>query len=204
MAEPNSAEARAVTIVSVADAPWPDVERVFGTRGDPSTCWCQYFKLSTADWKDFDAAACKAALEEQVRTSSPPPGVIAYRGEEAVGWCAVEPRPRYGRLSRMRVVGEVSTEPLDDESVWAVTCFVVRVGHRRSGIAGALLQGAVEQARSLGARVLEGYPVDVSGHKKTSAADLYQGTVSLFRSAGFDEVGRSQSGRPLMRLQVHP
>ena len=54
-----------VSIVSVSDAPWGDVERVFGTRGDPAGCWCQYFKLSNAEWTDAEPAECKALLEKQ-------------------------------------------------------------------------------------------------------------------------------------------
>lgn len=189
-----------VRIVSVSDAPWADVERVFGTRGDPATCWCQFFKLSNEEWKNAEGPECKVALEEQVRAAAPPPGVIAYRNEEAVGWCAVEPRPNYSRLSRTRVLGGSPEDPSDD-GVWAVTCFVVRVGHRRSGVGGELLRGAVEQARSLGAGVIEGYPVDVAVRGKTSSADLYHGTLTQFLAAGFHEVARPSADRPVMQLR---
>lgn len=189
-----------VRIVSVSDAPWADVERVFGTRGDPATCWCQFFKLSNEDWKNAEGSECKGALEQQVRAAAPPPGVIAYRDGEAVGWCAVEPRVNYGRLTRTRVVAGGSPESLEDEEVWAVTCFVVRVGHRRLGIGGALLRGALEQARGAGARVVEGYPVDVAVRGKTSSADLYHGTLTQFRAAGFEEVARPSADRPVMQL----
>ncbi|MET1019181.1 MAG: GNAT family N-acetyltransferase [Microterricola sp.] len=191
-----------VSIVSVSDAPWGDVERVFGTRGDPAGCWCQYFKLSNAEWTDAEPSECKTLLEKQVRAAAPPPGVIAYRDGEAVGWCAVEPRPNYSRLARSRVVAGGSPEDPDDDGVWAVTCFVVRVGHRRSGIGGALLRGAVEQARTLGARVIEGYPVDVAVRGKTSSADLYHGTSSLFLAAGFAEVARPSPDRQVVQLRI--
>ncbi|WP_082716862.1 GNAT family N-acetyltransferase [Microterricola viridarii] len=189
-----------VRIVSVSDAPWADVERVFGTRGDPATCWCQFFKLSNEEWKNAEASACKTALEQQVRVAAPPPGVIAYRGDEAVGWCAVEPRVNYGRLMRTRVVAGGSPESPDDEGVWAVTCFVVRVGHRRRGVGGELLRGAIEQARALGAEAIEGYPVDVAVRGKTSSADLYHGTLTQFLAAGFEEVARPSADRPVMQL----
>lgn len=196
-------EIDAVRIVSVSDAPWADVEIVFGTRGDPAGCWCQFFKLSNAEWKQQHIAGRKAALETQVTAASPPPGVIAYLGDDAVGWCAVEPRPNYTRLSNSRVaVG--SADDFSDASVWAVTCFVVRVGFRRRGIGGALLQGAVQQARSLGARVVEGYPVDVEVRGKTNSADLYHGTASLFRAAGFTEIARPTPDRHVMRLPLDP
>src|SRR4051794_359745 len=126
--------AATVRIVPVTDAPWADVERVFGTRGDPSTCWCQFFKLAPSAWKTLTARACRDALEEQAQTAGTgaahPPGVIAYlesderdptssgdgtsvsdEGElaastasEPVGWCAVEPRSAYERLRSAEVV----------------------------------------------------------------------------------------------------
>ncbi|MFC6355959.1 GNAT family N-acetyltransferase [Luethyella okanaganae] len=191
-----------VTIVSATDAPWADVEQVFGTRGDPSRCWCQFFKMSNAGWDTAKSAECKAEFQAQVRASATSPGVIAYLDGEAVGWCAVEPRVNYSRLARTKIVTDGSTEPLDDASVWAVTCFVVRVGYRRRGIAAALLLGAIEQARRHGARVLEGYPVDVAERAKTSAAELYHGSLSLFLGAGFEVASRPSPGRPVTRLQL--
>lgn len=203
-------ESDVISIVSVSDAPWADTEKVFGTRGDPSTCWCQYFKLSSAEWKSADVPAFKSALQQQVSEASPPPGVIAYKSGEAVGWCAVEPRANYRRLARSRIAAASASESKNedeaeahaDPSVWSITCFVVRVGHRRQGVGAALLQGAVEQARALGARVVEGYPVDVAVRGKTSSADLFHGTASIFQAAGFEEIARPLADRPVMRLEL--
>lgn len=115
-------------------------------------------------------------LKQQVRDLDPAPGVIAYLDGEAVGWCAVEPRPSYRRLDRMRIL-KGSPERPDDDSVWAVTCFVVRVGFRKRGVGRALLAGAVEHARRGGARVVEGYPVDPAQREKVSSAELPGGTT---------------------------
>jgi hypothetical protein len=32
-----------VQVMPVTVDRWPDLEKVFGTRGDPSRCWCQWF-----------------------------------------------------------------------------------------------------------------------------------------------------------------
>ena len=40
----------ALRTVSVAEVPWDDVRAVFGTRGDPARCWCQWFKMPQAEW----------------------------------------------------------------------------------------------------------------------------------------------------------
>ncbi|TFV98767.1 GNAT family N-acetyltransferase [Leifsonia flava] len=212
-----------VRIVPVTDAPWADVERVFGTRGDPAGCWCQFFKLPNAEWKTITPDDCRNLLEKQVQAAGAgkahPPGVIAYlepkagdragdtdhgQGDdsaaEPAGWCAVEPRTAYDRLRTAEVV-KGSAEDEDDDSVWAITCFVVRVGHRRQGIGGELLRGAIEQATRLGARVIEGYPVDAAGGKKSSA-ELYHGTLSQFLAAGFEVTSRPSPSRAVVTLRV--
>ncbi|PWC06697.1 GNAT family N-acetyltransferase [Mycetocola zhujimingii] len=190
-----------IRVISAADAAWHDVQAVFGTRGDPSSCWCQYFKMDNAEWKTASRETCEPLLERQVQELDTPPGLIAYLGSEPVGWCAVEPRTNYPRLSRGKVV-QASTEPTDDPTVWAVTCFVVRVGFRKRGIATALLAAAAGHARAHGARVLEGYPVDPVARDKVSSADLYYGVVSQFAANGFTEVARPTPSRALMRLEL--
>ncbi|SFO05595.1 GNAT family N-acetyltransferase [Mycetocola miduiensis] len=188
-------------ILSIADAPWHDVQTVFGTRGDPSSCWCQYFKMDNAEWKTASRATCEPRLKQQVKDLDPAPGVLAYLDGEPVGWCAVEPRTSYSRLNRMTVVKSSPEEP-DDDSVWAVTCFVVRVGFRKRGIGRALLGGAIDHARRGGARVIEGYPVDPAEREKVSSAELYHGSVSLFAANGFREVARPSPDRAVMQLDL--
>lgn len=181
---------------AVADR-WNDVVRVFGTRGDPARCWCQWFVTGTASADVADAN--REALRAQV-LGGPPPGVLAHLDGEPVGWAAVAARPGYPRLARAQVLRGTPAGELADPGVWAVTCFVVRPGFRRRGIAAALLDGAVAHARAGGARVVEAYPVDVAAKAAVSSAELYHGTLSLFLAAGFREVRRPRPTRPVVRL----
>lgn len=200
--------AAALRVVPVTEAPWDDVRTVFGTRGDPSTCWCQFFKVDAAAWKAPNhAAAFEQSLCEQVDAArasrSAGPGVIAYLGSDAsgwepVGWAAVEPRPFYPRVLSGRMMPGTAESNPDDAGVWAITCFVVRVGFRRRGVAAAVLGGAVDEARRGGARVVEAYPVDTGG-QKVSSADLYHGPLSAFEAAGFEVTGRPVEGRAVVR-----
>jgi len=207
----SSVQAGELRVVPVTDAPWDDVRTVFGTRGDPSTCWCQYFKVDAAAWKAKDhAVAFERALCDQVDAARASrdagPGVLAYLGSdsdgwEPVGWAAVEQRPAYPRILAGRMMPGTAEPDRDDGSVWSVTCFVVRVGFRRRGVAGALLAGAVDEARRGGARVVEAYPVDTGG-QKISSADLYHGPLSAFEAAGFEITGRPAEGRAVVRLAL--
>jgi GNAT superfamily N-acetyltransferase len=179
---------------------WDDAVAVFGTRGDPAGCWCQFFRLEPAEWKTSTPRQNRDRLRRESR-STPPPGLLAYLGGEPVGWLALGPRPGYARLRSSHHLAQVSRD-LADDSVWAVTCFVVRVGHRGQGIATALLEAAPDFARSHGARVLEGHPVDTSQGAKRTNAELYHGVASTFLSCGFTEIGRTSPARPVMRLPL--
>jgi len=189
-----------ITVTSIADVPWPDVRTVFGTRGYPSRCWCQFFKPPTPGWRQGTPEECSTLLQEQVVANEPSPGLIAYLGDEPAGWCAIEPRTHYSRLRRTKIVTHGSKEDADDASVWAVTCFVVRPGFRRRGVANALLAGAVEHARLHGARLVEAYPVDVEARPNVPAADLYHGALSQFVKAGFEIVSRPTADRAVVQL----
>jgi GNAT superfamily N-acetyltransferase len=62
---------------------------------------------------------------------------------------------------RACVPGETTPEltivPGEDDSVWAVTCILVRAGFRRRRISYPLARAAIDFARRRGARALEGY-----------------------------------------------
>ena len=181
---------------------WDDLVALFGTRGDPSWCWCQFFLTTGKDYT-HSSADNKAALHSQVRDDPRPQGVLARVDDEPVGWVQLGPRTAYPRLCESRALRAVTGDDLDDPSVWAVTCFVVKVGRRRKGVATALLEAAVELARSQGARTLEGHPVDVAARAgKVAGAELYHGVATTFERAGFVEVGRTGLTRPVMRKSL--
>ena len=120
------------------------------------------------------------------------PGVLLYEDGEAVAWCAVAPRDEYIRLASSRVLAAV-----DDEKVWSVSCFFVAKKSRGKGLTVAVLEAAVEFARSQGATNVEGYPRDLK--TKLSPAFVWTGVLPTFVHAGFEEVARRSAKRPIMR-----
>jgi GNAT superfamily N-acetyltransferase len=192
-----------VTIVPANEASWEDLEAVFGTTGDPSRCWCQRFKMQPKEsWASVGREELAFRLRQQTDCGHPGPGptsgLVAYLDGVPVGWCAVEPRAAYPRMLRNnRVPWEGRNEDKNDESVWAVTCFVVRRGFRRRGIARALAAATVDFARERGARALEGYPTTT---KEALLGELHVGTEGMFTAAGFAEVSRPTIRRVVMRI----
>lgn len=182
---------------------WDDLVGLFGTRGEPSWCWCQFF-VTTGDSYRESSDRNRAALHDQVSAAAVPPGLIAYAAGPpsgpALGWVQVGPRPTFPRVTRSRPLAQVVGEDVGDETVWRTTCFVVKVGQRRRGVARALLAGAIDFSREHGARTLEAHPVDVAARStRIGGSELYHGTLSMFLDAGFVEVGRTGATRPVVR-----
>ena len=171
---------------------WPDLARLFGKNGVCAGCWCMWWKVPHARWQAQKGRGNRAGLRRAVG-SGEVPGILAYRGREPVGWCAIEPRRAYPRLARSRVLA-----PVDDRDVWSITCFFVARSHRRRGVSRGLIEAAVARARRRGAALVEAYPVDP---RKDAVPDVfvYTGLASAFRRAGFVEVARRSETRPIMR-----
>jgi len=174
---------------------WPDLVELFGQRGACGGCWCMWWRLGRAEFERKKGAGNKRALHKIVN-AGPPPGLLAYQGEEPVGWCAVAPRDRYTRMTTSRILG-----PVDDEPVWSVVCFFVSKSHRRQGVTEALLRAAVRFAGEQGAREVEGYPI-APVKDRVPEVFAYTGFVSTFEKAGFSEVLRRSPPRPIMRCRV--
>lgn len=190
-------------IVPARDAPFADVEAVFGTKGDPAHCWCQWYKIPGSNWRSVGDEALHDRLEAQLAASDSGPGLLAYDGDTPVGWCAVEPRPNLVRIPRSRIIAGGTQHPdFDDPSIWAVTCFVIPREHRRKGVARALAEAAVSYAHEHGARIIEGYAVDVATRPGAPAADLFHGTFSMFLNAGFVEVARPKADRVIVERRL--
>ena len=195
-----------VTIVPANEASWGDLQAVFGTRGDPSRCQCQRYKMQPGEsWASVGreelAYRFRAQTECEHPKSGTTSGLVAYLDGEPVGWCAVEPRSHHPRLLlKTRVPWEGRTEDKTDASVWAVTCFVTRSGFRRRGISRALAHAAVDFARARGARALEGYPMIDEPAQGWLLGELHVGSRSVFADAGFTEVSRPTVRRVVMRI----
>jgi GNAT superfamily N-acetyltransferase len=190
-------------VVPAQEVPFADVEAVFGTKGDPAHCWCQWYKIPGSNWRSVGDEALRGRLEAQLATSETGPGLLAYDGDTPVGWCAVEPRANLVRLPQSRIVAGGTPDPdFDDPGIWAVSCFVVPRAHRKRGVGGALAEAAVEYARDHGARVLEAYAIDPTSRERVPAAELFHGTVGMFEHAGFTEVARPTRDRAVMQLRL--
>lgn len=177
-----------LSIVPLTPEQLPALVDLFGTQGPVSRCWCMYWRIGAA-YRQRSAAENQAAFAELVQ-QGPPPGLVAFDGGRAVGWCQLTPRaalPWLERTWRLRRV--------DEQPVWCISCFYIRKGYRRRGVTAALIRAAIEAARAAGAPALEAYPLDAELTPSTSST----GYASTFARLGFKEVARHFAPRPIMR-----
>jgi GNAT superfamily N-acetyltransferase len=180
-----------LTIRPLAPDLWPALEDLFDNKGPCGRCWCMWGRIGAAyrrQPREKNKAAFRAIVDR-----GPPPGLLALDGDVAVGWCQLTPRSDLPWLDRTRQLKRV-----DDLPVWSLSCFYVRIGHRRQGITSALIAAAVSVARRAKAPALEAYPFDASVSPSASGS----GYASTFARAGFKTVARRIPARPIMRYDL--
>ena len=167
---------------------WPHLEDLFGEKGACNGCWCMYCRIG-AEYRKRPADKNKAAFRAVVKRG-PPPGLLAFDGDRAVAWCQLTPRDELPALDRSWRLKRVDQLP-----VWALSCFYIRIGYRRQGVMRALIAEALKVARRAKAPALEAYPFDAAVSPSASST----GYATTFARAGFKEVARRDTPRPIMR-----
>lgn len=172
---------------------WPQFEDLFGRVGACNGCWCMYWRIGGAYAqrpRDKNRAAFKAIVKK-----GPPPGLLAFDGDMAVGWVQLTPRAALPHLDRGRF-----TQKFDDAAVWSLSCFFIRKGFRGKGVMTALLKAAIEHAKTLKVPALEAYPIKTDTRRGNAV--MYTGAASSFERAGFKTMAVPAAHRPLMRLAL--
>jgi GNAT superfamily N-acetyltransferase len=174
---------------------WRHFEALFGPRWACGGCWCMWWRETHAEFENRKGDGNKRAMRRIV-SSGEVPGLIGYLDGEPVAWCSVAPRERFPRLERSRILKRI-----DEEPVWSVVCFFIAKSRRKLGLSKRMLDAAVRYAAGMGARIVEGYPVEP---KRGVTADVfaYTGVAEIFRAAGFTEVARRSETRPIMRIKT--
>jgi GNAT superfamily N-acetyltransferase len=184
----DSYSATALTIRPLTPDLWSALEDLFGENGACNGCWCMYWRIGAA-YRTKPRERNKEAFREVVKRG-PPPGLLAFDGDLAVGWCQLTPRDALPWLDRAWRLKRV-----DDEPVWSISCFYVRKGYRKRGVTSALIAAALKAARRAKAPALEAYPLDADLTPSASGT----GYASTFARAGFKTVARRVPPRPIMR-----
>lgn len=178
---------------------WPDLVDLFGPeRGANSGCWCMWPRIPRNEWNTLGKDGRKRRFSGIVK-NGPPPGLLAYEGEIAIGWVAVGPRMSVARFNMGRTSKPTDgpSDP-DPNETYAITCFYIRTGHRKKGLMQKLAKAATDHARKHGAAAVEACAIEPD--KPLQWGEGFVGLATVFRRLGFDEVARRSPKRPLMRL----
>ena len=153
-------------------------------------CWCTWFHTMSADKeRTYEAnQSLKRRLVEEGRAHAS----LVYHGDQAVAWC------EYGSPDELPNIyhRKQYEEELDVLPDFRITCIFVDKSFRRRGLSALALQGALDLMVAAGGGVVEGYPHDTDGKKKSV---LYNGTRTLFEDAGFEFVRSKGTGNCVMR-----
>lgn len=174
---------------------WKDLESLFGERGASGGCWCMFWRGTRAEFEAGKGDDNRRSLRRLAR-SGKPPGILAYAGDTAVGWCAIAPREDYPGLARSRIL-----KPVDEQAVWSVSCFFIDRAFRKQGLSVRLLEAALDYAATQGAQIVEGYPVEPR-EGNYPAVYAWTGLAKTFQHAGFSECARRSPTRPIMRRRI--
>ena len=121
-----------------------DVAAIVGPKKPTSNvCFCLSYRLGSKENNALRGPERAERVRELCRLD-PPPGVVAYLGEEPVGWAALQPRRSTSFATSRRI------PHIDDLDVWSHWCLRVRPGHRKQGIMHELVRGAVAYATTPG------------------------------------------------------
>ena len=130
---------------------WPAFEDLFGANGACNGGWCMYRRIGSACRKGpRETAACREVVKR-----GPPPGLLAFDGDVAVGWCQLAPRDALPWLDRAWRRKRVDVVP-----GWSLSCFWGRKGYRKRGVTSAPLAAAWQAAKRAKAPALEAYPLE--------------------------------------------
>jgi len=172
---------------------WPDLVKLFGENGACGGCWCMFFHGTKKEWNESKGDGNRNRLLEIVKTGQAI-GILAYNGDEPVGWCAVSPRRAYDALERSKYY-----QAVDDTPTWSLTCFFTARNYRRKGVTRYIVPHGMQYAHEQGAKFLEAYPIIP---KKAKVPDIfaYTGFYQEFLDLGFEEIANRDGLHPIMRI----
>lgn len=156
------------------------------TDDSPYRCYCQVFQMSKAEYQAaFENAAgadlgliSRKTAERQIAAGILR-GYLAFVDGISIGWCNVNDKANYPADSYNGMFAHFHAPAEKREK--AVVCFEIAPAFRGKGVATALLQQAVADAKAEGYHAIEGFPAVREERYEWD----YAGPVRLYEKLGF-------------------
>jgi GNAT superfamily N-acetyltransferase len=184
----------AIQVCPLTPNDWPVIEQLFGDNGACGGCWCMWWRVPMGGktWEQAKGKKNRDAFRRLVKAGKVH-GVLAFAGEEPVGWCCFGPRSSFPRIKRVRALQREA-----QATTWSIVCFYIPSRWRGKGVGTRLAKAVTEQAFALGAKEVEGFPVvPKKAPEKVPAAFAWTGVPALFEAAGYEEMNRPDAPRPI-------
>jgi len=170
------------------------------TDDSPYRCYCQMFQMSKSQhqvacekYEGLDPGDASRKIAEQQIEAGILQGYLAYVDGLSIGWCNANDRANYPADPQYDVPFHTSAEKREK----AIVCFEISPDYRGKGVATALLQQVIADAKSEGYVAAVGFPV--------MRDERYEwdnhGPMRLFEKFGFVKV-LEQDGRVIMRKEL--
>lgn len=145
-------------------------------------CYCQYYHVdcSSAEWRERSAEQNKALAEENIK-SGLMHGLVALDGEQMVAWVNVNDIKNFALLKNDEELHQFPGRTA------MVVCFVIHPDYRGKGLAGKMLEAAVEECRRQGFDRIIGRPFLWSSHPERQ----YHGVPKMYEDLGFKELSET-------------
>ena len=186
--------ARVRTVKALDESTWGAyAELAQNSDGFPSGCWCMGFHPEGVG-KDTTAGLNRERKAARVREGRAHAALV-FEDDLCVGWCQFGSPDEVPRIKSRAAYEKTATTPPD----WRIACFYVRKGHRRQGVSGDALSGALGLIAELGGGVVEGYPEPAGS---VPAGFLFNGALSTYEELGFTRDRMIGKHRWVVRLTV--
>ena len=172
------------------------------TDDSPYRCYCQVFQMTKKQYQSaYDdpevqknpGPASRKVAEQQIKDSILQ-GYLAFVDGLAIGWCNANDRANYPAEP---VYDDTPFHAPADKREKAVICFEISPEYRGKGVATALLQQVINDAKNEGYNAVVGFPVVRDERYEWDC----RGPVRLYEKAGFSKVSE-KDGKAVMRKEL--
>lgn len=152
------------------------------TDDSPYKCYCQIYQMTKEQneiecAKDVDLGILSKDIAKQQIESNELCGYLAYADGISVGWCNANDRANFPSKPCRDVLFH---SPVPQNEI-AVVCFEIAPDYRGKGIATALLNRVILDAKTSGYSSVVGFPVRRSERYEWDCA----GPIRLYEKSGF-------------------
>lgn len=151
----------------------------FAGKPDWASCYCLEPHVPAPPenperpWRE-----ARATMAERLRCGATF-GYLAFVGGRPAGWVNASFRSGYG------LYRSVDPEGPQPASVIGVSCFVIAPPYRKHGVASALLDRVIAEARARGAAWIEAYPIN---QPDDNDAGHFRGPRAMYEARGFQPI----------------